>query len=176
MTDKNKKQKFTPLEPLVNRSGYYAGTGTNHEKKEFRGELDLKTIVNGKGVLISYRAVGISGIEFNKDEHLYNRETVMYNEESTFICYDKNNELSLWTLNNNIGTMVKFDLRRFKQFSTKRNLYIFGFGDPLDNNVFREEITIELHENGDISYNYSWGEAGGLFLSRSTIQMKKVHS
>jgi hypothetical protein len=91
------------------------------------------------------------------------------------ICNDSNNELSLWTLNNNIGTMVKFDLRRYKQFTQRRHLYIFGFGNPEDNSVFREEIAIELHEDGDISYNYSWGEAGGLFLSRSTVKMKKQH-
>ncbi len=90
------------------------------------------------------------------------------------ICNDSENKLTLWTLNNNIGTMARFDLRRFRQVSPKHCLFIFGFGDPDDNNVFREEITIELWDEGDLSYNYSWGEAGGHFLSRSTVKMKKI--
>lgn len=175
MTDKKKKQKNIPLEPLTQRTGYYAGMGTNHENKEFRGELDLKSIINDRGVLIQYRAVGVQGVDFNNPENLYSRETVFFTEEATMICHDKNNHLALWTLNNSIGTMAKFDIRRYKEFSGKRHLYIFGFGDPEDNTVFREEISIELHEDGDISYNYSWGEPKGLFLSRTSIKMKKVH-
>ena len=118
--------------------------------------------------------MGVEGVEFNKDTTLYNRDTILFNEEYTLICSDNKNHLSLWTLNNNIGTLIKFDLRRFRQVSPKHCLFIFGYGDPEDNNVFREEITIELWDNDELSYNYSWGEAGGHFLSRSTISMKKT--
>ncbi len=158
----------------MKREGNYLGKGINHEKKEFQGTLSLRAVVDKKGVLIKYRAVGLEGNEFNKKTTLYNSETVLYNEEVSVICRDNENKLSLWTLNNNIGTMARFELRRFRQVSNKHSLMIFGFGDPEDNNVFREEITIELWDNNDMSYNYSWGEAGGHFLSRSTIRMKKT--
>lgn len=131
-------------------------------------------MVNHKGVSFRYKAIGMAGTEFNKDTVLYNEETVLYNEEYTIICYDHENKLALWTLNNNIGTMVRFDLRRYRQVSPKHILFIFGYGDPEDNNIFREEITIELWDNDDLSYNYSWGEAGGHFLSRSSVRMKKI--
>jgi hypothetical protein len=169
-----KNKKINLLDILTKRDGYYMGTGVNHENKEFQGTLTLRSIVNKKGVSLKYKAIGIEGNEFNKDTTLYNHETILYNEEYTLICYDSENKLTLWTLNNNIGTMARFDLRRFRQVSTKHCLFIFGFGDPEDNNIFREEITIELWEDGDIGYNYSWGEAGGHFLSRSTIRMKKT--
>lgn len=172
MPSKNKKSDL--LTPLLNRTGNYFGKGINHENKEFQGTLELRSIVNNRGVSVKYKAVGTEGIEFNKDTTLFNEDTVLYNEEYTVICNNNKNELTLWTLNNNIGTMAQFDLRRYRQVSSKRSIYIFGFGDPEDNNVFREEITIELWENGDLSYNYTWGEAGGHFLSRSTIRMKKI--
>ena len=171
---KHHNKKIYMLEILSQWEGNYMGTGINHEKKEFQGTLELKSVINNKGVSVKYKAIGIKGVEFNKETNLYNEDTVLYNEENTVICYDNKNELSLWTLNNNIGTMVRFDLRRYRQVSNKRFLYIFGYGDPEDNDTFREEITIELWDNGDLSYNYSWGEAGGLFLSRSTIRLKRT--
>lgn len=170
----SKNKKINLLDILTKRDGNYMGIGINHENKEFQGTLTLTSIVNNKGVSLRYKAIGIDGNEFNKDTNLYNHETILYNEEYTLICNDSENKLALWTLNNNIGTMARFDLRRFRQVSPKHCLFIFGFGDPDDNNVFREEITIELWDEGDLSYNYSWGEAGGHFLSRSTVKMKKI--
>ena len=169
-----KTKKIDLLDILTTRDGHYMGIGVNHENKQFQGTLDLKTVVNKKGVSLKYKAVGVQGNEFNKDIMLYNHETILYNEEYTLLCNDSENKLTLWTLNNNVGTMVRFDLRRYRQVSPKHSLFIFGFGDPMDNNVFREEITLELWDDGDMSYNYSWGEAGGLFLSRSTCRMKKI--
>lgn len=173
MSSTNNKKDL--IKVLINCEGTYLGSGTNHENKEFQGTLVLKPIVNNRGVSLKYKAVGMHGNEFNKETTLYNKDTVLYNEEYTIICYDSQNELSLWTLNNNVGTMERFDLRRFRRISGNRSLFIFGFGDPDDNSVFREEISIESWENGDMSYNYSWGEAGGHFLSRSTIRMKKIN-
>lgn len=173
-TEKPKKQKHEHIDLLLKREGTYMGMGTNHEEKEFRGEMKIRTIVNNKGISIRYKCVGMEGVEFNKDTMLYNKDTVLYNEEYTIVCNDSDNELCLFTLNSNVNTMAKFELRRFRHVSASHQLYIFGFGDPEDKNHFREEITIELWEDGDISYNYSWGEAGGIFLSRSTIRMKKI--
>lgn len=172
---KNHHKKTDPLALLVKREGNYLGEGVNHEKKKFRGRLDLLSVVDKKGVFINFSAVGIEGNELNSETSLYNSETVLYNEEASIICHDNKNNLTLWTLNSNIGTMARFDLRRFRQVSNKHSLMIFGYGDPEDKNVFREEITIELWDNNDLSYNYSWGEAGGLFLSRSTIRMNKTN-
>lgn len=167
-------KKINLLEVLTIREGRYEGIGKNQEEKQFKGMLHLKSIVNNKGISFQYKAVGVEGTEFRDHKALYNEETVFYNEEYTIICNDNENKLTLWTLNDNIGTLARFELRRFRQVSPKHTLFIFGFGDPEDNNIFREEITIELWDNGDLSYNYSWGEAGGLFLARSSVRMKKI--
>lgn len=170
-----KGKKINLLEVLTKRDGKYVGIGTNHDNKEFKASLEVKSVVNNKGVSLRYSAVGTEGTEFNNPKVLYNKDTVLFNEEYTIICYDNENKLTLWTLTNSIGTMARFDLRRFRQVSPKHCLFIFGFGDPEDNTIFREEITIELWEDGDLSYNYSWGEAGGLFLARSNVRMKKIN-
>jgi hypothetical protein len=169
-----KGKKLNLLELISKREGKYMGFGINHENKEFKATLEIKSVVNNKGASFRYKAIGTDGNELNKDTHLFNKETILYNEEYTIICYNNKNELTLWTLNNNIGTMARFDLRRFRQVSSKHCLFIFGYGNPEDNTIFREEITIELWDNGDVSYNYSWGEAGGHFLSRSAVRMKKI--
>ena len=136
---------------LAERSVSYTGTGKNHDNKEFCGTLELGTIANNKGVSLEFRAVGTEGNEFNKDTNLYSRDTVLFSEESSIICYDSKNELALWSLNSNIGTMAKFHLRRFRQISGTRSLFIFGYGSPENNTIYREEISIELWENGELS-------------------------
>jgi hypothetical protein len=168
------RKNLNLIEVLLKRNGRYMGVGVNHENKEFKGELELTPIVNNKGMLLKYKAVGTTGVEFNNPESLYNVDTVLYNEEHTVIANDNKNHLSLWTLNTSMNTLVKFDLKRYKHTTPKRHLFIFGFGKPEDNKIYREEITIELWENGDLSYHYSWGEPGGHFVSRSTIRMKKT--
>jgi hypothetical protein len=166
-------QKVNLLEIFKGREGSYMGFGVNHDSKEFRGTLDLKRIINGRGIEIKYKAVGVEGTEFNTSTHLYNEETVLYNEENTIIAYDGENQLCLWTLNSNIPSMVKFELRRYRQISSKKHLFIFGFGNPEDNTIFREEISIELAED-EFTYNYSWGQANGMFIASFSVTMKKI--
>ena len=93
-----KSKKINLLELLTKREGKYVGIGINHEKKEFKGLLEVKSVVNHKGVSFRYKAIGMEGTEFNKDTVLYNEETVLYNEEYTIICNDSENKLALWTL------------------------------------------------------------------------------
>lgn len=175
-TKKNIAHKKQPLllDILAKRTGHYMGIGINHENKEFKGDLELISIVNHKGLLIKYKAIGTSGIEFNRYESLYNLDTILYNEEHTIIAYDSANKLSLWTLSSNINTFVKFNLKRYKQIAPKRHLFIFGFGSQSDFKIYTEEIAMELWENGDISYNYTWGNPEGHFISRLTARMKKT--
>lgn len=170
-----KRKKRTDLiELLSERAGNYMGMGVNHEDKMFKGNLEIKPVIDSKGILLKYLAVGTEGTEFKKASTLYNVETVLYYEEVSLICRDNNNEICLWTLNNNVGTMQRFELRRFRNISRDRMVVIFGYGEKEDNEIFREEITIEFWENGDLSYNYSWGESGGHYISRFTIRMKKT--
>lgn len=169
-------QKANLLEVFIGKEGVYTGTGINHENTVFNSQMELKRIINGRGVEIKYKAIGIEGSELNKPTALYNEETILFNEENTIIAYDSQNKLCLWTLNSNIPSMVKFDLRRFREISGKKHIFIFGFGDPAVDVIFREEISIEISANDEITYSYSWGQADGMFISHSTATMKKIDS
>ena len=171
---KHTDQKIDILEVFTGKEGSYTGSGINHEQREFTGHLELKRIINGRGIEIKFKAVGTEGTELNEPTTLYSKETILYNEENTIIAYDSENQLCLWTLNSNIPSMVKFDLRRYGEIPGKKYIFIFGFEDPDVNVVFPEEISIEISINDELIYNYSWGHADGTFLSHSSAKMKKI--
>jgi len=163
------------LSLLRKYEGNYRGFGYNHENRKFRGRLNIKPIVSNMGIYIHYTAIGTEGANLNKPTTLYTKETAIYNEEHITIALDHENNLKLWSLNSNIGTMIIFDFRGMKYITNqKKHIVIFGYGTIEDNTMFREEITIELWDNGEIGYSYTWGESKGLFLSRSFITMKKT--
>ncbi len=154
--------------------GNYRGIGYNHEEKKFRGRLNIKPVVNNKGIYIHYTAIGTHGDYLNKQATLYSKETAIYNEEHNTIALDHENNLKLWNLNSNLGTMITFDFRGMKYITNQKHVIIFGYGKIEDNTNFREEITFELWDNGDIGYNYTWGEPKGTFLAHSSVTMKKT--
>jgi len=173
-TESKIENKIEPLEILLSCKGIYTGLGVNHEDVQFRGLLEIIPVVNDKGVNIKYRAVGIHGNEFDDLDNLFSSETVLFNEEHTLIAYNNHNKLCLWTLNYNVPTVCVFKLRRFRRIPGNKTIFIFGFGERSDEKIFREEISIEIWDAGNIAYNYYWGEAGGHFLSRSTVIMRKL--
>lgn len=165
--------KIDLLDVFKGKEGTYLGFGDNHDNMRFRGELILKQIVGGRGIGLDFTAVGMEGTEFNKSTTLYNEDTILFNQEYSIIAYDTENRLGLWVLSSTLPTMIKFELRRYREVSKTRHIFIFGFGDPENNAAFREEITLELSD-ADFSYNYSWGQSDGLFLARSSVTMKKI--
>jgi hypothetical protein len=168
------KPKEDPLKILINSSGFYTGFGVNHEDKQFKGILEITPVVGNRGVYVKYRAVGMKEQGPAKDIELYNRDMQLFNEEHTLIAYNNDNKLCLWTLNSNVPTVCVFKLRRFRRIPNVKSIIIFGFGSKEDSEHFREEIAIEIWDAGNIGYNYYWGEAGGHFLARSTVIMRKL--
>ena len=175
--NKKLKEKTDDFLKMINqRTGTYSGMGINNEDKQFRGMMDLRGVVGARGARLHFAAIGIHGTDYNKSTNLYSIETVIYNEEETLIAYNSENTLCLWSLSSNIGTTVVYEYRSQKYVKNEKNVFIFGFGNPDQNKMFREEITIELYENGDIGYNYSWGQPDGLLLQRSNIRMNRIAS
>ena len=166
--------KLDLLDIFNGRDGSYMGFGSDLDERQFRGELEVKHIAGGKGISLKFKAVGINGTDFNNPINLFNQDTISYNEEYSTIAYDTDNRLSLWTISSNIPTMVKFGLRRYREVSQDKHIFIFGFGEPDDGSVFREEITIELSGNNEFAYNYSWGQSDGMFLARWSAIMKRI--
>ena len=167
-------KKVTALETLIKSSGVYKGTGTNLEKQEFKGMLTITPIATRNGVYIEYAAVGTAGTEYNNDANLYSLDTMYFHEEHTIVAKDNKNHLCMWTLSNVHPTMSLFKLRRMRHIPDEKTIMIFGFGTVEESSVFREEISIEISENGELVYTYSWGESDGSYLSRHSARMNKV--
>jgi hypothetical protein len=142
------------------KAGRYTGQGLNDGHQKFTGELVLTPVVNNFGVHIAYKAAGKDG--------------TVYSEEHTLISLNNENKLSLWTLNSNFHTTITFDFKSHKRIPGEKDIIIFGYGDSEDNSMFREEIDIELFDNGTLGYNYYWGMPDGVFMKRSSVKMKKV--
>jgi hypothetical protein len=168
------KTKEDPLKILINSAGFYTGYGVNHEDRQFKGLFEMTPVVENRGVHIKYRAVGLKEEGNEKEIGLFNRDMLLFNEEDTLIAHNNENKLCLWTLNSNVPTVCMFELRRFRRIPGEKSILIFGFGKRNDETIFREEITMEIWDAGNLAYNYYWGEPQGHFLSRSTIIMRKL--
>ena len=49
------------IERLANRLGDYEGEGTNHEGQKFFGSMTIESLLDKKGILLSFKAVGEDG-------------------------------------------------------------------------------------------------------------------
>lgn len=142
------------LKTLSTVVGYYEGEGINHEGQSFTGRLSLQPILDGRGFTIKFSATGKNG-------------TVYHQEEST-IAPSINEKLVLWNLNTNTPGMVAHELR-----DSQPKSLVFGFNQRTDTSKFREEIALDILNDGGVSYTYSWGMPGGEFKERSGVHMKK---
>ena len=140
------------------RTGEYVGEGTNHEDQSFVGLLKIFPVVKDHGVSISFTATGLDG--------------KLFHQEQSLIAPSISEKLCLWNLNTNIPGLVEHEFRRAENLVGADHSFVFGFGTPTATSSFREEIAIDLWQNGDISYRYSWGMPGGSFEARSAVRMQ----
>jgi hypothetical protein len=147
------------LEMLSSRAGVYEGIGLN-DHHQFNGRIEIIPVVGDYGININYKAEGIDNDVFQIEHNI--------------IALNNENKITLYTLNNKFNTMLMFEFRHHKRIHGEKDILIFGFGDATDKFIFREEISIELWDNGNISYNYFWGHPTGDFLARSNIMLSKV--
>ncbi len=139
--------------------GYYEGEGINHESQPFVGRLVLQPILDGRGFTVKFSATGKDG-------------TVYHQEEST-IAPSINEKLVLWNFNTNTPGMVAHELRDSQPKAGVTKSLVFGFNQPSDTSMFREEIALDVLSDGGLAYTYSWGMPGGEFKERSGVRMKR---
>jgi len=144
---------------LCKREGRYLGRGINHDKENFEGEFVVNPIINGHGVEIEFKATGDDG--------------TVYHTEKTTLALSHDDKPYLWSINSNAPYVFQHELRRNEKFDGNNTKLIFGFNDSDNKDIFREEIQLELYENGEIGYHYYWGMPGGDFAYRSGLKMKK---
>jgi hypothetical protein len=145
------------LEVLKKSAGSYEGNGINHEGQPFRGKLTLRPILNGRGLSLQFSASGMDG--------------TLYHQEESTIAPSLDDKLTLWNFNTNTPGLLPHPLKRTQPRPGARQSFVFGFNAPEKKQSFREEIALELWENGDLSYTYSWGMPGGEFKERSGVRM-----
>ena len=153
------KNMMRVLESLSQRTGKYSGEGIYDFEEKFNGYLELTSIIDNYGIQIKYKMIG------NGNQK--------YHEENTLIALNGDNIVTLWTLNSDFHTNILFEIRDHKRAGEKETI-IFGFSEAGHDDKFREEIIIDLYDNGDLGYNYFWGLPNGEFLSRSNCVLKKT--
>lgn len=147
------------IQQLALRAGKYEGKGINHDNQEFFGTFEIKPIINNQGLAISFIAKGTDG--------------TIYHQESTTIAFSDQEELCLWTLNNNVPFQYVHKFETCTTVENAINTFKFNYNTPEETNKFRESIYIDLWDNGDISYRYAWGMPNGEFAERSGLRMIK---
>ncbi|MGE4131047.1 MAG: VOC family protein [Bdellovibrionales bacterium] len=150
------------LKALLAAVGHYQGEGINHEGQAFQGTFILKSKLGGQGLDLSFLAKGKDGDIFHQEESV--------------IAPSLDEKLMLWNLNNNVPGLVSHELRPCELKQGAKTSLRFGFGEVSDKSRFREEISIDLWNNGDVSYTYFWGLPGGEFKERSGVRMGRCES
>ncbi|MBL4844198.1 MAG: hypothetical protein JKY65_01620 [Planctomycetes bacterium] len=148
-----------PKRLLSLASGRYSGEGVNHDQEPFVGLLQLRYLIGEAGLGLTFTATGVGG--------------EVYHEEETLLAPGPTGELVLATLNSNDPSLRTYELRREDSEGESEHTYVFGTGDPSAGDTFRCEISLDLHENGDLGYRYAWGVPGGEFAERSSVRMRK---
>jgi hypothetical protein len=115
--------------------------------------------LNGRAIALSFNATG--------------KDSELFHEERSTITTTLQGSLALWVISNNHPGILQHDLRRCEALEGATRI-VFEFGNPENYATFREEITLDLHGNGDISYCYFWGLPHGEFRERSGSRMKRI--
>jgi len=147
------------IQSLIEFSGEFRGKGINHEKQDFIGQMSIRPVIQKNGIEIDFSAIGIEG--------------TLYHQEKTILALGHNDKPSLWSLNSNAPYMFQLELRKDERFEGDNRRLVFGFGDPKNKDMFREEIQLDLHIDGRVGYHYYWGMPGGDFAYRSGLIMKR---
>lgn len=144
------------IERLNKACGFYKGQGENHHQEAFQGELNLSTILSGKGIQLVFRAmVG--------DKLVHNEHSLIAPDDSGKVC--------LWNLNSNGDGLQPHQLDS-EETTTEGNWnQHFIYGDLEDTSQFRQKIQLTVHAGGAISYSYAWGLPGEALGERSHIKL-----
>lgn len=148
------------LQLLAERIGRYEGEGANHAGEHFTGRLELLRLPEARTVAIRFAAVAPDGKPYHTEES---------------IVADEGEELVLVVESPSMPEgVLEHRFRREEAADGSFRAFVFGYNDVAGRESFRQEIAIEIWENGDIGYRYSWGLPGGEFEPRSTVRMGRV--
>ncbi|TAG01407.1 MAG: hypothetical protein EAZ43_11520 [Betaproteobacteria bacterium] len=136
----------------------FHGEGINHEQEKFTGALNVQPLEGGIAVLLSYTATLKTG--------------AVVHSESTLLGVGADGKLCLWPVMSELPVVLPHTEVTSKTEPGRYTLAVFASGPRDDDTAFREEITIQINEEGSIVYSHAWGLPGGQFAERSSCTMK----
>lgn len=145
------------LQALAATKRVFRGEGLNHEKERFTGELRVEVLTAGAALLLRYRAV------------LHDGSTA--HEEATLLARGPDGRPTLWPVMSELEVVLPHPEVATSRTTQGGLRSVFASGPREDDTAFREEITIELHVDGEVTYAHAWGLPGGRFEDRSSCRM-----
>lgn len=145
------------IEQLGRVGGVFRGAGVNHEQEAFSAELRLERLVDGRAVLLRYRATLADGS--------------LAHEECTLLAAGPDGVPCLWPVMSELPVVLPH-VQQPAQVTAGR--HVFASGPRDDTTVFREEITIELGPGDALTYAHAWGLPDGPFAARSSARLVRV--
>jgi hypothetical protein len=143
------------IQKLSKLTGLYIGEGLNHEGQKFEAVFNISN-THPSGLAFFYEARGNNGTVFHSENSLVGKSL--------------SQNLSLWVLSSNHPAIIEHPLKK-QETTDAGQKFIFGFGNVEDRNSFREEIHLEVLENG-LRYTYHWGMPNQEFAERSGCFLK----
>lgn len=133
------------------------GSGVNHENERFTGELRVQVLEAGRAVLLLYRAVLDNGD--------------IAHTESTLLATGPDGRLTLWPVMSELPVVIPHGATELQRGAGAALRGVFSTGPRSDASVFREEIGIEIQEDGALVYRHAWGLPGEPFAERSSCHL-----
>jgi hypothetical protein len=121
----------------------FSGHGKNHQGDIFSASMKIKITFDSTTAEISFSA---SDTEQT------------FHTERTWIAEDLlTGVLGLWTISTNTPGVLHHRLLKDEMVGTEKRRFTFGLGNADDMSRFRQEIQLDLMNDGQLSYRYFWG-------------------
>jgi hypothetical protein len=142
------------LTALLAQPRIFTGHGTNHEGEAFVGRMEIQALIGSSALMLHYSATGMDG------KHLHGEATLLGNSQDGKLC--------LWPVMEELPLVLPHPEVSRSISKDGELAVVFASGPHEMREIFREEITIQLHANGELTYAHSWGMPGGEFQARSS--------
>ena len=143
---------------LAGHCGRFEGEGVKPDGSRFVGRLQISSVLGIQAIEIEFYARTMDGL--------------LFHQERTTIAFSPRETICLWSINSNNPHMLQHDSTQEEVTEAgSRQAYVFGYKRPEDRTDFREEITLELWNSGEIGYQYAWGVPDNDFETRLSVKL-----
>lgn len=150
-----------PISALASRCGRWRGDGRRYGGAPFDAEIELKPMLGGRGVSMTYVA----------------REggAVIHHEEA-LVAHDPEGRAAMWTFHTNTDGVWQQRYRGERPTGDGGRALLFGVGDVGNGATLRTEVSLELFGDGTFGHRRIIGVPGGEFVERSRARARHTPS